>query len=492
MSEVTTKQVSTTKGARATPYRDLREWLQRVEEMGELRQIEGADWDIELATITDLFYGKRQSEENAALLFDKIKGYPQGHRVLCGALSSIERIALTTNMPSETNDQKFIQAWRQVLKNLKPMPPDTVKSGPVMENVHTGKDIDLFEFPTPRWTRYDGGRYIGTGDAVITRDPDEGWVNIGTYRVMIHDKNTLGIFIDVGKHGSIHRDKYFEKGKPFPIAISFGHDPLLYLVGSRDAFGDLTEYEIAGAIKGEPIQVITGEVTGLPIPASAEIVIEGECTPDDTIIEGPFPEWPGHYGTARPEPAIRVKSVMHRHNPIILAGYAAGNFHAAVSRAAALWNDLEALGIPDIRGVSCQKGTSGGRFFHIVSIKQRYPGHARQTALAVAASRVGAYLGKYIIVVDDDIDPYDINEVLWAIGTRSDPERSIDIIRRCWSSYSLDPGIPPDKKGFNSRAIIDACKPYEWINDFPRVVEIDTEARERVLQKWGKVLSDLA
>ena len=164
-----------------------------------------------------------------------------------------------------------------------------VKKSPLFENVYKEKDIDLFKFPTPKWHEHDGGRYIGTGSIDITRDPDEGWVNWGTYRVIIHDKDTVGFYISPGKHGRIQREKYSSTGRPCKVAMSFGHDPLIFLGGSIEVPYGVPEYEFIGGIREEPLELIEGEYTGLPIPANAEIVVEGEQDiPGAAPGRGPF------------------------------------------------------------------------------------------------------------------------------------------------------------------------------------------------------------
>jgi 4-hydroxy-3-polyprenylbenzoate decarboxylase len=125
--------------------------------------------------------------------------------------------------------------------------------------------------------------------------------------------------------------------------------------------------------------------------------------------------------------------------------------------------------------------------FNIISIKQRYPGHARQAMLAASQVHAGAYLGRYVIVVDDDIDPTNTFDVIWALASRSDPVESIEILRRCWSG-PLDPRIHPSKKGLNSRAVIDACRPFEWMKEFPPVAESSPELREKIYNKWKKAI----
>lgn len=466
-------------------YRDLREWIDRAHEMGELCTLKGADWDLEIGAITEMVHHRHGSP---AVLFDEIKGYPKGYRLLVNSLGTLKRLGLTLGIDGDSDMMGFIRTVREILKGLKPIPPRTVQSGPILENVEQGEKIDLFRFPTPKWHEHDGGRYLGTGSVDITRDPDEGWVNLGTYRVMIHDRDSAGFYISPGKHGRIQRDKYQTSGKPCKVAVSIGHDPLVFLAGSIEVPYGMSEYDFIGGIRKEPYEVIEGEYTGFPIPASAEIVIEGDGIFDDMRTEGPFGEWTGYYASsARPEPVIKVKNVMYRNNPIIL-GSPPGRppselgFYRAVLRSALIWDEMEKAGVPDVKGVWCHVA-GGSRLIVTVAIKQRYPGHSRQAAMIASQCHAAAYLGRYVLVVDDDIDPTNTDDVLWAMATRSDPETSIDIIRRCWSG-PLDPIIRKEKKGFNSRAIIDACRPFEWMQEFPPVAESSKELRDRVEKKW--------
>lgn len=467
-------------------YTDLREWMQSVSEMGELVRIDGADWNLEIGALTEVA-GKGRS--SSAILFDQIKDYPSGYRVLVGMLESLKRAAITTNLPPGITRNEFIALWRERLNNPSLIPPKYVDAGPVLENVFTGSEIDVLKFPAPKWHDLDGGRYIGTGHVVITQDPDEGWVNLGVYRVMVLGRDRLAVYISPGKHGRIHRQKAFDKGKPLRVAISFGQDPLLFLLASRALPWGAAELDYAGGIKGEPIEVIRGEFTGLPIPAAAEIAVEGEIMPDESREEGPFGEWTGYYASGeRKEPVMRIKSLMHRNDPILSGSppfrpHPGADGCSELIRAAFIWDSLDKAGVPDVKGVACYQK----RFFTVVSIKQRYPGHAKQAAVVASQCQTGAYLGRYVVVVDEDIDVADIDDVLWAMCTRVDPEKSIEIIRRCWSG-PLDPIIPKEEKGLNSRALIDACRPFEWINDFPPVSGASRELKEKVLEKYGRYL----
>ncbi len=465
---------------------DLRTWLRTIEGLGELQTVPGATTEQDIGMATELLGRTRPSK---ATLFDEIVGYRKGFRVLVNALGSFPRIAATFDLPLEASPHELVAMWQKRVKEIKPIPAEEVKDGPIFENVQKGANIDVTIFPAPKWHELDGGRYLGTGSFDITRDPDNGWVNLGTYRVMVHGKNQLGFYISPGKHGRMHRDKWFERGGKMPVAFVAGGDPLLFLAACTELPFGLTEYDWAGGVRGYPYRVVKGPVTGLPLPADAEIVIEGFADPKDMHTEGPFGEWTGYYASMeRPEPVLTVEAVYYRNDPIILGSPPnvppdEQSFYRAFMRSARLRADLENANIPDITGVWCHE-VGGSRLFNAVAIKQRYAGHARQVGHAAASVHSGAYLGRYVIVVDDDVDVMDLEQVLWAMCTRSEPAESIDIIPRMWSG-PLDPRVHPDRKGFSSRAIIDATRPFEWRDRFPRSQLPSPEYRRRAIEKWG-------
>src|SRR5262249_38716385 len=232
--------------------------------------------------------------------------------------------------------------------------PKYVDDGPIFENVMTGDDVDVTAFPAPKWHANDGGRYIGTGSFNITRDPDEGWVNCGTYRVMIHDAKTAGFYISPGKHGRQMRDKYQARRAPMPVAVVCGGDPMTFLMASSEVPYGVSEYEIVGGVRGKPVEVIKAPVTGLPIPANAEIVLEGFVEPDNERIEGPFGEWTGYYASdLRPEPVLDIKAVYYRNNPILLGCVPQRPpdeicRYRAVVRSALLRENIEKAGVPGV------------------------------------------------------------------------------------------------------------------------------------------------
>jgi len=466
---------------------DLRAWLERIEALGELQVVTGATAEEDIGMATELLGRTRPSK---ATIFDEIPGYAKGFRVLSNALGSFPRVAATLGLdPSETPHELVRQWQERVRKGITPIEAEVVKDGPIFENVMRGKDVDVTIFPAVKWHEFDGGRYLGTGSFDITRDPDDGWVNLGTYRVMVHDKNRLGFYISPGKHGRQHRDKWFARDEKMPVAFVPGSDPTLFLAACTEIPFGLTEYDWAGGVRGAPYRVVKGPITGLPLPADAEIVMEGFVDPNEREVEGPFGEWTGYYASLdRPEPVLRVEAVYYRSSPIVLASPPnvppdEQSFYRAFMRSARLRGDLEAASIPGITGVWCHE-VGGSRLFNAIAIKQKYAGHARQVGHAAASVHTGAYLGRYTVVVDEDIDVMDLEEVLWAMCTRSDPAESIDIIPRAWSG-PLDPRIHPDKKGLSSRAIIDATRPWEWLDRFPKSQLPTPETKRRAIEKWG-------
>jgi UbiD family decarboxylase len=353
-----------------------------------------------------------------------------------------------------------------------------------------GPDVNLHQFPAVQWNKNDGGKYIGTGCSVITKDLESGWVNVGTYRVMLHDKNRVGLMIIPGKHGHIQHAKYVEAKKPFPVVIVLGADPLSYLISGIEVPYEVSELNYMGAILGQSLSVIHGDLTGLPFPSAAELVLEGWVYPNDQLPEGPFGEFLGYYTSeASLASVVTVEKVYFRNNPIILGSPPSKppndySYSKSVMRSALLFNSLVASGVPNVQSVWAHE-IGGSRMFNVVSIKQKYAGHARQAGHILSQCGVGAYMSRYSIVVDEDIDPSNLNEVMWAVATRSDPVRDIDFIQRGVGSQS-DPlsVFNTSKVHFASKAIIDACRPYEYLNNFPKVVDVSKDIEDLVRKKW--------
>lgn len=475
-------------------YEDLRDWISQLEAKGEVKTLKGVHWDKEMGAITDLLH-RQKYDKAPALLFDEVPGYPAGYRCIYGMINSPARLALSLGMDIEGVKTRtdFLHRYRNYTKEKKYIPPKYVETGPVMENVITGDDINILKFPVPIHHQKDGGRFVGTGDCVITKDPDSDWINLGVYRNMVVDEKTLISYISPGKHGRIHRDKWFEQGKPCPMVLVFGQDPLLWALAGVPIPNGVSELDYAGGLRGKPVEVIKGPVTGLPIPANAEIVVEGYAIPDERVMEQRFGEWSGYYcSTPAKEPLFKIEAIYHRNNPILHCAASAKPPHAhlfprCVMRSALLWDALERADLPEIKGVWCHE-SGGGNCFTVVAIKQRFYGHSRMVGHTAQHVLCGAYCNRFTIVVDEDIDPASMFEVLWAMSTRCNPEIDIEIMRKGWSS-KIDPMTFGDQY-YNSRAFIDACRPFEHIKDFPEVVETTGELKELVLSKWAYLFED--
>jgi 4-hydroxy-3-polyprenylbenzoate decarboxylase len=284
--------------------------------------------------------------------------------------------------------------------------------------------------------------------------------------------------------------KYHERGEPCPIAVVVGMHPALFMVAGLEIPYGKNEYDAAGGLLGEPVEIINGPMTGLPIPANAEIAFEGTVSPGDFVEEGPLGEWTGYYaGGQKPEPAIRITSLMHRNNPILLGAVPAvppndDTFYRGTYRSGAIWHQLEAAGIPEVKGVWAHPA-GGSRMWNTVSIKQMYGGHSKQAGLIASQCHAGAYANRVVIVVDDDVNPADMDEVVWAMCTRMDCREDLQVLNGNWSTH-LDPmSYPEGLHAFNSRVVIDACKPWARRDTFPPLARSSKKLDDHVKAKFA-------
>jgi 4-hydroxy-3-polyprenylbenzoate decarboxylase len=482
---------SSSKQKQQVPYDDLRQWMDEADKLGELRKVDGASWEEDIGLATELL---QHDEKAPTVLFDNIPGVPPGYRVLVnffGGKRMNMTLGFSTNLNKFELSRSFLEAYRQCSDAL--LPYEVVEDGPVLENIMTGDDVDITKFPTPIWHEGDLGRYIGTGSFNVTQDPEEGWVNTGTYRVMLHDEKRVGFYISPGKHGRIHRDKYMNQDQSMPTVIVIGSDPLTFLMASTEIPYGVCEYDIVGALRARPMQIVKGQVTGLPFPANAEIVLEGYVEPGNLLPEGPFGEWTGYYGSdIRDEPVLDIKAVYYRNDPIILGcppqrPPEEQSRYRAVLRSALISDEVSNAGVPDVKAVWTHE-CGGSRLLTAISIHQRYPGHAKQAGVIASQCRRGAYAGRIVIVVDEDVDVTDLEYVMWAVCTRCDPATSINILTNAWST-PLDPRIDPKDKAAgnftNSRAIIDACRPFHWREQFPKVNMPSPETAKKAWEKFS-------
>src|SRR5438874_1639371 len=388
-------------------YDDLREWLAFAERLGEVRTVKGADCEEDIGLAAEAVL---RAEHGPCVMFEDIPGCPKGFRLLMNVFAG-KRRNMTLGFPDHLSKWELSDAYREAyLQQQRIVPHVIVDDGPVFENVMTGDDVDVTIFPAPVWHEKDGGRYIGTGTFSITRDPEENWLNAGAYRAQLHDRNSVGLVMAAGHHGAIHFEKYQKRGKPMPVVMVLGGDPLSFFYGGLEAPYGTFELDIVGGLRGRAVKMIRGRATGLPIPANAEIALEGFVQPNKTRIEGPFGEWTGHYaGGAKEWPVLDVHTVYHRNDPILVGVPPMGGGpdemarYRAVLRSATIKENMSKAGVPGVMQVWCHE-IGAARAFHAVSIKQSYPGHAVQAGTIAAQCGGSAYASKYVVVVDDDVD----------------------------------------------------------------------------------------
>ncbi|MEW6267240.1 MAG: phenylphosphate carboxylase subunit beta [Thermodesulfobacteriota bacterium] len=463
--------------------KSMRDFISVCEKHDLLRRITAeVDWNLELSHIAKL----NEEKSGPALLFENVKGYTWP--VITSVCTTAERLAVIMGQPRGSSLVDLMREW--VKLGDKRVPPRWVETGPVKENIMKGDEVDLYRFPAPKWYPLDGGRFFGTAHFIVTKDPESDWINLGTYRCQLLGKNKLGTQFIKGKHADLMLKKYQAMKQPMPVACVIGCDPLLFIMGASRISAFVSEYEVAGAIRDEPVEVVRGETVDLPVPAHAEIVVEGLVDADKFMDEGPFGEYTGYYSGVGTDPRnfIDVTCVTYRNNPIFwgtTVGRAVTDTHMtmALSYGAALWQQLVTMKIPGIRSVYCPPEGSG-RFLAIISIKQMYPGHTDQVLTAAISTEMGAYGLKTVIVVDEDIDPWDIPRVMYALSFRFQPNRC-QVIKR-GRSTPLDPSLPIDARDITGRLLLDATIPYDW-KDKPVPIQLDPEIVKRVEARWEEL-----
>ncbi|MBI4186589.1 MAG: UbiD family decarboxylase [Chloroflexi bacterium] len=474
------------------PFKDLREFIARLEKEGQIQRIkEEVDWNLEAGAII------RWANEKGlpAPFFEKIKDYPDGYRIFGSPLGTQKRLAIAMDMDPNASVKEMQEEYLK--RKQKPIKPALVKDAPCKENIYLGDKVDLLKLPVPFQHLCDGGRYLGTWHATINKDPDTGWANWGMYRHMLQNRNTLGIeagpYTDFGK---IHAQKYLARNKAMEVAISIGPEPIsTFIAASCQPYG-VSEVDIVGGIRGEPLKIVKCETVDLEVPATSEIVIEGEIRPGDEMEEGPFAEFTGYMVTLRcPRPVIRVKAITYRNSPILTMTCMGmpvidDNVLNEVSLAADLKEVLLTRGLP-VTGVSLFKEVCWT--LAVVAVKVPYANVASDIAHVLWASRAGFAL-TYIIIVEDDVDPFNMGEVFHALATKCHPYKGIVRLEHA-TALSYEPWADHHERQYRigARTYFDCTWPLDWgPADMPIKASFNNpkvyppEVQEKALAKWHK------
>ncbi len=440
------------------PYDDLRAYLAALDDAGQLLHItDKVDPEPDLAAAGAA--AARLGEAAPALYFHNVTGFTEP-RIVLNAHGSWANHAIALGLPPATPVREqvaeFDRRWDQF-----PVLPERRDNPPFAANTAAGEDVDLFSLlPLFRLNDGDGGFYLDKG-SVISRDPDApddtGKQNVGIYRMQVKGPRRLGLqpvpTHDLARH--LHTAE--QRGEDLPVAIALGNDPVITLTASMSLAYEQSEYEMAGALRGAPAPIAVAPATGLDVPWGCEVLLEGRMLAGVREIEGPFGEFTGHYSGGRRMPVIEVDRVSWRTDAIFEALYLGMP-----------WTELDYLlgpatcvpllkqlrqDFPEVTAVNAMY-THG--LLAIVSTARRYGGFAKAVGLRTLTTPHGLGYCKVVIVVDEDVDPFDLPQVMWAITTKFNPAYDLVNLPNM-PVLALDPSSEPP--GITDKLIIDATTP---------------------------------
>ncbi|WP_394435891.1 non-oxidative vanillic acid decarboxylases subunit C [Streptomyces sp. SGAir0957] len=439
-------------------YDDLRSFLATLEKEGQLLRI--TDEVLPEPDLAAAANATGRIGENApALYFDHVKGFTDA-RIALNVHGSWANHALALGLPRNTpvkeQVEEFARRW-----DAFPVAPERREDAPWRENTQEGADVDLFSvLPLFRLNDGDGGFYLDKA-AVVSRDPeapdDFGKQNVGTYRIQVIGKDRLA-FQPVPMHDvAQHLRKAEEVGEDLPIAITLGNDPVMAIVAGMPMAYDQSEYEMAGALRGAPAPIATAPLTGFDVPWGSEVVVEGYIESRTRQIEGPFGEFTGHYSGGRRMPVIRVERVSYRTNPVFESLYLGMpwtevDYLVGPNTCVPLLKQLRAE-FPEVQAVNAMY-THG--LMVVISTAKRYGGFAKAVGMRAMTTPHGLGYVAQVIVVDEDVDPFNLPQVMWAMSAKVNPKDDVVVIPNL-SVLELAPAAQP--AGITSKMIIDATTP---------------------------------
>jgi 4-hydroxy-3-polyprenylbenzoate decarboxylase len=477
-------------------YKDLREFIEVLEKKRMLRRIKTEiSAELEITDILD----RTVKSNGPALLFENVKGYKIP--VFANAFGTMERMCLALGVDNLDEIGERIQKLLEfeapsgIWEGIKMLPqvteltsfaPKYVKSGPCKE-VILKEGFSLDEFPVLKCWPQDGGRFI-TLPLVFTKNQKTGKQNVGMYRMQVYDGKTTGMHWHIHKHGARDYADVSGKSDRIEVAVAIGADPAVVYSATAPLPDNIDEIMFAGFLRKKNVELVKCETVDLYVPAHAEIILEGYVDSKEKRIEGPFGDHTGYYSLADEFPVFHITCITHRENPI---------YHATV------------VGIPPMEDAYLGKATERiflplmktqlpeivdinlpvEAVFHnlcIVSMKKRYPGHAKKVMFSLWGMGQMMF-AKTIIVLDDNVNVQDMREVLWATTTRMDPARDVIIIDRA-PTDTLDHASPLPNLG--SKMGVDATrkgKDEGFNREWPDALKMDEGVKARVDTIWREL-----
>lgn len=478
--------------------KDLREFIGALAALGELQEIDvETDPELEIGAIIRRVYDLKAP----APLFNNIKGVEKGFRILGGSAGlsakkdfKFSRIAAALGFAHDTDANTIVNALSDSMTK-KGIPPVIVSSGACQENVITGDDVDLTKLPAPYIHMGDGGRYINTWGTIIVSAPDRKWTNWSISRIMLLDRNRMSGLVAPQQHLGIIHKMWKDRGEPTPFALALGCEPAVPFFSATPFPEYVNEADVLGAHFNEPIEVVPCRTVGLEVPAACEIVIEGFISDTEMHSEGPMGEFAGYLGEAHPQPVFDVTAITHRNNPVlpvVSAGVPVEDTQVCCGfmYSALLLAELRKQGFP---AASCFGVLESALHWFVVTVERR--NHSVESALKLThqakkiifGSKPGVDIPK-VILLDDDIDPSDLNEVIWAYATRCHPDTDAHFYRHEQTMPLIHYLNAAEKKDMSTTKVIyngllpsfDRTKIASFKQNVP------PELQEKIITGWKK------
>ncbi|MER5748793.1 non-oxidative hydroxyarylic acid decarboxylases subunit C [Streptomyces sp. NPDC002088] len=462
-------------------YDDLRDFLDALDKEGQLLRVTDEvlpEPDVAAAANA----APRLGDSAPALYFDNVKGFTNA-RIAMNVHGSWANHALALGLPKETTTkeqvEEFVRRWEKF-----PVAPEWRADPPWAQNTLEGDDVDLFRvLPLIRLNDGDGGFYIDKA-AVVSKDPDDpehsGKQNVGIYRMEVKGRRRLAIQPVPVHDIALHLRTAEERGEDLPVAITLGNDPVITIAASTPMKYEENEYELAGALRGAPAPIAKAPLTGLPVPWGSEVVIEGVIEGRKREIEGPFGEFTGHYSGGRSMPVIRIDRISYRTDPVFEHLYLGMpwtecDYLIAANTCVPLYQQLKA-DFPEVQAVNASY-THG--LVVIVSTKKRYGGFAKAVGMRTLTTPHGLGYATTVIVVDEDVDPFNLPQVMWALSTKMNPDGDLVVVPNLpvveLAPQARTPGIvdklvidattpvEPDRRGNYGTPVSDLPEAAEWL-----------------------------